>query len=426
MTALLIVLLIALAFIAAISAFMQTLYFDSQRLIGRPTAALEYFKDSIEDRLGWKAERGALNFSLLKHTALLFLGLVWYAVLSRQILPAESAFLEAALLSWATMILVAYLLPQLVYRKTSGRWMAVLIAPLKLLGLLVAPIAVTFEFLHSLSDLGARKNEDPEMEEEHLDALMTAGEEEGLVDAQDRKMIEFVVAFGDKRVREVMTPRPNITAIEQRRSLEELRQLAINEQYSRIPVYDGTIDRIEGFVHVRDMFELEPDERHKCTVKALVRPIHKVPETKKVVELLREFQEQGRQMAVVIDEYGNTAGIATMEDLVEEVFGEIRDEHEPAEEFIETGEGEFEMSGSFAVDGLKQLAGFRPPDETESTTVGGLAAEWLGRVPKPGESVENHGLRIEVLAAGERRVEKVKVRRLAPPAEGKNGNGNGH
>ena len=426
MTVLLIALLVTLALIAAISAFMQTLYFESQRLIGRPSEALEYFKNHIEDRLGWKTERGALNFSLLKHSALLFIGLIWYAILSGQYLPPRGTLLEAALLSWATMIAVAYLLPQLVYRKTSGHWMAALIGPLKLLGLAVSPISATFQFLHHLSDLGVRQNADPEMEEEHLDALMTAGEEEGLVDAQDRKMIESVVAFGDKRVREVMTPRPNIIAIEQRRTLEDLRQLAINEQYSRIPVYDGSIDRIEGFVHVRDMFELEPDERHKCTVKALVRPLHKVPETKKVVELLREFQEQSSQMAVVIDEYGNTAGIATMEDLVEEVFGEMRDEHEPAEEFLETGEGEFEMSGSFAVDGLKQLAGFRPPDETESTTVGGLAAEWLGRVPKPGEFVENHGLRIEVLAAGERRVEKVKVRKLAPPAEGKNGNGNGH
>ena len=165
MTLLLIVLLVLLAFLAAISAFMQTLYFESQRLIGRPTNALEYFKDAIEDRLGWTAARGALTFSLLKHTALLFIGLVWYAILADQSLAPHGMLIEAALLSWATMILAAYLLPQLVYRKTSGHWMSGFVAPLKLIGLLALPVVLMFEFLHSLVDLGGRKSQDPEMEE---------------------------------------------------------------------------------------------------------------------------------------------------------------------------------------------------------------------------------------------------------------------
>src|SRR5262249_2936316 len=143
-----------------------------------------------------------------------------------------------------------------------------------------------------------------------IEALITAGEEEGIIEKDDRKLIESVVAFGDKTVREVMTPRPKIVAIEADRSLEDLRELAIHEQYSRIPVYESTIDRIIGFVHVRDMFELDEGDRAGRNVRELVRPIRLVPETKPVNDLLREMQEAGGHMAIVIDEYGNVAGLA--------------------------------------------------------------------------------------------------------------------
>lgn len=185
--------------------------------------------------------------------------------------------------------------------------------------------------MQSLAELSEREGqqEDEQTPAENIEALISAGEEEGLFEEDDRKLIQSVVEFGDKTVREVMTPRPNIVAIEKGKSLEELRQVVLDEQYSRIPVYDGSIDNITGFVHVRDMFELDPEERKRRTVAELVRELEPVPETKPVTELLKEMQQHGSHMAVVVDEYGNTAGIATMEDLMEEVFGEIRDEHEP-------------------------------------------------------------------------------------------------
>jgi len=240
---------------------------------------------------------------------------------------------------------------------------------------------------------------------------MTAGKQEGLLEESDRELIQSVVAFGDKTVREVMTPRPRMVAIDAAETLEGLRQLVLNEQYSRVPVYEGSIDRIVGFVHVRDMFELDEEERTRRTVRELMRPVRFVPETKRVNDLLREMQTDRAHLAIVVDEYGNTAGLATMEDLVEEVFGEIHDEHEPEHDVAPDGKGGYIVSGNLTLDRLEELVDFRPQEPLESTTVGGLIMEWLGRVPQPGETVSREGLTLEVLAGNDLRVEQVRVAR---------------
>jgi putative hemolysin len=209
-----------------------------------------------------------------------------------------------------------------------------------------------------------------------------------------------------------MTPRPKIVAMEATRTLEDLRELVIHEQYSRIPVYEHTIDQVIGFVHVRDMFELDESAREGRLVKELVRPIRFVPETKRVNDLLREMQQDGAHMAIVIDEYGNTAGLATMEDLVEEILGEIHDEHEPERDVYRESEGSFVAAGSLDLDRLDDLLGFSPPEDTESTTLGGLVTEWLGHVPHVGETIERGGIRIEVLAGDELKVERVRVSKI--------------
>jgi putative hemolysin len=193
--------------------------------------------------------------------------------------------------------------------------------------------------------------------------------------------------------------------------LEILRQLVINEQYSRIPVYTGDIDHVAGFVHVRDMFELGEEERSTMKIRELMRPIRFVPETKPVHDLMREMQHEGAHMVIVVDEYGNTAGLVTMEDLVEVILGEIRDEHEPDSDVKEEAGGAYVVAGTFDLDRFKQLLDFVPIDEIESTTVGGLVTEWLGRVPAAGEVVERDGVHIEVLASDDLRVEKVRVRK---------------
>jgi CBS domain containing-hemolysin-like protein len=396
----------------ALVTFVQLLYLESLRLRPRDLPSLEFFKDTLDDRLGLKTEDGAGAFSFIKHTLLALLGLLVLAWVAGP-RPWSWAILgQSALAAWAVMVGASYVLPQLLYRRTRGQWLLPFIPVLKLLALVARPSVAALGFFQSLVEI-ANGNDKPEEEPtpaENIEALITAGAEEGLIEEDDRKLIQSVVEFGDKVVREVMTPRPNIVAISADASLEQLRQLVINEQYSRIPVYENTIDQVIGFVHVRDMFELGEDEREGRTVRELVRNINFVPETKPVNDLMRQMQQENTHMVIVVDEYGNTAGLATMEDLVEVILGEIRDEHEPGSDVVEDGQGGYIVSGSFDVPRISDLfESFHREDEIESTTVGGLVTEWLGRVPKPGEWVDRDGIRIEVLAGDELRVGQVRL-----------------
>lgn len=411
--------LLALTAVALILVtFVQLLYLESQRLRTRETPALTFFKETLEDRLGYTTDRGAIGFSMVKHAGLALSGVLSLAFASGNAPPLES-LAGGAILALLVMLIATYVVPQTLYQRTTGRWALPLVPVLRGLALLSSPIYGLLSFFHSLFQLGSEEeqgaaNPDPS---ESIGALIDAGAEEGIIEEDDRRLIESVVAFGDKTVREVMTPRPNIVAIQQDRSLEELRQLVIHEQYSRIPVYEANIDQVVGFVHVRDMFELDASERQTRKVKELVRPLRIVPETKPVDDLLREMQQDGAHMAIVVDEYGNTAGLCTMEDLVEEILGEIRDEHEPERDVREEPDGSFVVSGSFDVSRLSELVDFEPGEDTESTTVGGLVSEWLGHVPAAGEEAERAGLHIEVLAANERRVEQVRLSRVPEPSD---------
>jgi putative hemolysin len=406
--------LIVSALLCVLTVF-QTMYTESLRLRGRALPTLEFFKETLEDRIGLEPRHGVLVISLIKHTLLLLLGILCVAAALNAPFGFET-WLEAALFAWLTMLLSTYVLAPLLYRKTTGHWLLPLAPVLRISALVVRPLTAVLGFFQSLVELAEAEqvHEESPGPTNDIEALISAGEEEGIIEEQDRRLIESVVAFGDKTVREVMTPRPKIVAVEFDRSLEDLRQLVIHEQFSRIPVYEGTIDNIIGFVHVRDMFELDPAERRGRLVKELSRPIRFVPETKPVSTLLREMQTDGAHMAIVIDEYGNTAGLATMEDMVEEIVGEIHDEHEPERDVEKETESSFVVSGSLDLDRLHELLGFRPREETESTTIGGLVTEWLGRVPRVGETLEREGIRIEVLAGDDLKVEQVRVSKVEP------------
>lgn len=397
-----------------LSAIVQLLYLETMRLRSRGSDALEYFKASIEQRLGMKVDTGALTFSLIKHGLIALMGIFALALLGAGRERFWTAIAEAAVLAWALSTLFAHILPQLLYRHTTGKWLFAFLPLMLTMSLVMRPLVAILKFLQSLTELrNSSEAENGNGSSDSVEALISAGKEEGLIQETDRKLIQSVVEFRDKTVHEVMTPRPNIVAIEKSKSIAELRQLVIHEQYSRIPVFDGNIDNMVGFIHVRDMFERKPEERGRKAWE-LMRPIRVIPEQKKVSDVLREMQRDGAHMAIVVDEYGNTAGLATMEDLVEEIFGEIRDEHEPVADVIPDGDGAWLVSGSFDLDHLRELADFRPQGEIESTTVGGLAAEWLGRVPRVGESVERDGIRLEIVAANDRRVDRVRIVRAIP------------
>ncbi len=412
MTLLLTLVAAAVAFLVTLVTCIQLLYLESLRVRTRELPALQFFREAIEPRIKLDTERGALTFSLVKHIGLGVLGCLILAI-TIESSPLWEALAGAFLLTGLATVLGAHLVPQIVYRKTTGQGLAALVPVFRVLALAALPLTWIVEFLQSLFELGRPAPGGEGLAEEHIEALISAGEEEGIIEEGDRELIQSVVAFGDKTVREVLTPRPRIVAISQDATLDQLRELAINEQYSRVPAYDGDIDSITGFVHVRDMFELDEEERAKRTVRDILRPIRMVPETKPVNDLLREMQEEGAHMAVVVDEYGSTAGIVTLEDMVEEIVGEIHDEHEPERDFHEEPDGSYVVSGSFDLDRLGDLLGFRPQQDTESTTVGGLITEWLGHVPAVGEETERDGIQITVLAANNLRVDQVRVAKAA-------------
>lgn len=395
--------------------FIQLLYLESLRIIRRESPSLEYFRESLAGKIGLENERGSLSFSLLKHVALPLVGVFFLCATVRPEAPHWQSLLEAMAFSFLAMMVSTYLVPAFLYRRTKGIWMVALVPLIRFLAVLSSPFTGLVRIFQSLLDFdtntGAASASNDSVE--HIEALIAAGAEEGILEEQDRKLIHSVVAFGDKSVREVMTPRPNVVAIAVTKSLEDLRQLVIHERYSRIPVYQDSIDNIVGFIHVRDIFELEPEDRQMKQLQHLLRPIQVVPETKPVTDLLREMQRQGSHVVVVIDEYGNTAGLVTMEDLVEEILGEIRDEHEPDRDVRQESETVFVAPGSLDLDRLEDLLNFRPEEDTESTTLGGLVTEWLGHVPEVGERVERDGVRFEVLAADGRRVNEVRLSKVA-------------
>jgi CBS domain containing-hemolysin-like protein len=411
------VLAFVLAAILVLVCYAQLLYLESLRLRTRDTAALTYFKEELQDKLGYDTERGALTYSLVKHTLLVVTGsvMVLAALLDRN---DWAGALEGLLSAWFLMLVAAYIVPQMLYRRSSGRWALPLVPLLRLVALLARPLTSLLTFLQSLFELGSPHagHEQPEPGDD-IDALISAGEEEGIIEKEDSRLIQNVVAFGDKRVREVMTPRRDIIAIDIHSTLDELRLLAKHQQYSRIPVYDGAIDQLRGFVHVRDLYELDEEQRRSKSIADLMRELKIVPETMLVASLQRLMQSKGIQIVAVIDEYGRLAGLASMEDLMEEVFGEIRDEHEPAHDTIKAPDGSIVVAGSYDVDHLRDLFGFRPGEDIEATTVGGLANEWFGAVPQPGDVIERDGLRLEILAADDYRVDQLRISALPPPTQ---------
>ncbi len=217
--------------------------------------------------------------------------------------------------------------------------------------------------------------------------------------------------FGDTLVREVMTPRPDIVAIPAEATLGELRALFREQEYSRIPVFKENLDNIQGVVFVKDLVLLDRVGQQQPVDRGLIRPAVFVPETKRVPELLKEFQRRQVQMAIVVDEYGGTAGLVTLEDLLEEIVGEIRDEYDvESEPVVDEGNGSWVFSAKANIDEVRdRLDVAIEPEGFE--TVGGYVLTRIGRVPAVGETFDLDGLHVEVLEAERRRIHKVRFRR---------------
>jgi putative hemolysin len=241
-------------------------------------------------------------------------------------------------------------------------------------------------------------------------------EDSTLIGGDEHRLLQSIVDFGDALVREVMTPRPDMVAIHADATLDELRELFREQEYSRIPVYGENLDHILGIIYVKDLIQLAEEHPGGGPIAGLIRPALVVPETKRVPEMLREFQRRQQQIAIVVDEYGGTAGLVTVEDLLEEIVGEIRDEYDvESEPVVEEGNGSYVFSAKVSIDDVNERLGVHIESEGFET-VGGYVLTRIGRVPAVGESFELDGLSVEVLEAERRRIHKVRFRNATPAA----------
>jgi putative hemolysin len=265
-----------------------------------------------------------------------------------------------------------------------------------------------------LTDIGAAEEEDDDGG--HLQALIDVGEAEGILEGEEGELIQSIVEFGDTRVSEVMTPRPDIVALPDSATVREARDVILDSKYSRLPVYRDQIDNVEGIIYVRDLLQSWADGNEDEQIASLVRPVYVVPETKPVDELLEEMQKAHTQLAMVIDEYGGICGLVTVEDILEEIVGEIEDEDiagEELEEIVETGGGSYDVFGSTEIEKIEDLFDLEI-DSDDFTTIAGLVINEHGKVPAAGVRLNVRGLEVEVLDADERRISRLRIRKAQP------------
>jgi CBS domain containing-hemolysin-like protein len=291
---------------------------------------------------------------------------------------------------------------------------------------LALPLTFLILISTTMSRLLESTEEEPEppTPQENLQEFIEVGQQDGLLEKGEAELVQSVVEFGDKLVREVMTPRTEIAAIEVNAPVEDLRKLFREKRLTRYPVYAGQLDHIEGIVNVRDLMELPPEEQVRVTLRSLIKPVPFVPETRHIKDLLKELQKSTIQMAIVIDEYGSVAGLVTIEDMVEEIVGEIKDEFEPhAQDIVKEAQNSYLVSGHTDLSQLGEELHV-PLQAPGYSTVAGLVLAHLGHVPVPGEKVQEDGVTIEVLEANKRTVLKVRLT-LSPESAQAAGNHGG-
>lgn len=436
----------------ALAAYVDRIYFEMGKFLAREfTENIDAWERWVEPSLKLSRESSALSASVLRQIALgtliFLLAMRLHHSSTQEPLELARTVFELALV----LLIFDRLLPQLIFTRTRGEWIARIGWLIRVLFYAMLPLTLAIELLLSIAGLAEPEVTEPEHANEAMDALLEAGEEEGVLDEEDRELVRSVVEFGDKVVREVMTPRPEIFAVAGTTTLEAFTAMVREHNFSRVPVYGPSLDEITGIAFARDLLSVQDNEAAAHTVAELQRPALFIPETKKVNELLREMQRQKQHMGIVIDEYGGVAGLVTIEDLLEAIVGNIEDEHDEAaaeDAPIAEPEGTWVLPGSFEVSRLRELfeqehgpsaahrldegaaaeSGYEADDEArdeagseaeealstllagyEATTIGGLVSEMAGHIPLPGEVVEDGPLRLEVMASTDRLVERVRA-----------------
>jgi len=413
-----------LLLLLSLVAYIERLYFEMGKLLSREYQEnIDVWTDLVEPRMHMGRDSIALSATVLMQLLQIALAMIFTAHL---LMPDGTLHLPTITQTFenifALLLLVMFfgrLLPHVYFMSTSGRWTAHIWPFIMGLFYLVLPVTLLLGLMLSIAAL-AEPHVGPAADSsaEAVDALLEAGEEEGILEESDRELLRSAVEFGDKIAREVMTPRPEIFAVPGTITLAEFTERLTEHAFSRVPVFEESLDHITGIAFAHDLLQITDVDAIKRPVTSIQRPAEFVPETKKVNELLREMQREKQHMRIVIDEYGLVAGLVTIEDLLEEIVGNIADEHdvsEPDDAPIAEQDGAYVVSGSFEVDRLTELFGENDlalPEDYQATTIGGLVTEMAGRIPLPGEIIETDALRCEVLASTDRRIDRLRLRHV--------------
>lgn len=420
------IILLAMVFLATVDmAFSHQSDVTLRRLSGdeelaekRGSAA--FLREILENRPRFRfALSSAIQVLLISFTVLL-------TVIVNSFTTNTGALLLIALaVGLVATVLFRQIIPRLIVRNNSEKKLLFLLPAVRPLYSITSAIVGPFTS-------GQKKNDKfnldatftPDTTEDRDDdndddfqALMEVGEAEGIIEEKERELIESVVEFGETRVGEIMTPRTEICAIPIDATISDARDLIVSEKYSRLPVYRDTVDNIEGVIYVRDLLQAWSEGAENQPIESITRAPYFVPESKTAEELLKSMQTNHVQIAIVIDEYGGVAGLVTVEDILEEIVGEIEDEDIVEEEIIEIVEGNdgyYDVIGSTDIDKVERLFDIELEDE-EYTTIAGLVTSEEGLVPKTGERLVIKGLEIEVLEADEKRINLLRLRKAATP-----------
>jgi CBS domain containing-hemolysin-like protein len=408
------VLLMLLGLLTLVS-YVDRLYTEIGKFLSREFQDnIDAFEHDVEPRLHVSRTRAALSMAVLTQMTMAAIAMLVGFTVFRDRAWSIYEILQATLTLILIVIVCDRFLPFVFFSRTKGQWLIRWTPFLRILIYLVLPVTLVLGFLQSVAALTKEhSDEQPESQAEAVDALIEAGQEEGILDESNRNLIQSAVEFGEKTVREAMKPRPEIVAVPTNTTVEQFVELLRMKPFSRVPVFEGTIHNVKGIVYAQDVLQVPDTEAHIRTVDTLMRKdVYFVPESKLGSELLREMQKNNVRMAIVVDEYGGVAGLVTIEDLVEEIVGEIDDEHQKAE-VVRESDHSYIVPGNMDVDRLNELLGTRPEGK-ESATVAGLVSEMAGRIPQKGEVIEEEGLRFEVLESTERRVERVRISVVQP------------
>lgn len=319
-----------------------------------------------------------------------------------------------AILSLLFLVVVfAQILPRAMANKNPEHMSLSLVRVIRIILIVLFPIVKFFDLFKKFFDrlLGINVRETNGVTEEIIE-LVAVGQEDGIIHQEEETMIHGVFDFTDTIVKDLMVPRPDIVAVERSTSLPELMEIIKKEQFSRIPVYEKSIDNILGVVHIKDLIMTDACEKEDFSLDDYLRPTIFLPETKKVNDLFKTMKKEKIHLCVVLDEYGGTAGIITMEDLIEKIMGDIQDEHDTEEpDYRKIDEETIEVNASIRIEDFNRKLGTDLECE-EAETVGGIVFTLLGRIPVEGDKVRLKNIELEVVLMEGHRIEKLRLTRL--------------